>query len=83
MNKGRGSSTLRGQRNADSEPLDVGHRLRDAFAHKTGVILECACQYSHPKAAPVYNYLVRWDDGQVQAITEAAIRAEHGVTSVD
>jgi len=37
------------------------------------VVLEHACQYSHPKADPVYSYLIRWEDGQVSAISEGAL----------
>ena len=66
-----------------SEPLEVGREIRDLRENKTGVILEFACQYAHPKANPVYNYLVRWQDGQVQAINEAALAREFGLEVVD
>lgn len=66
-----------------SEPLEVGREVRDLRENKTGVIVESACQYAHPKANPVYNYLVRWQDGQVQAINEAALAREFGLEVLD
>jgi hypothetical protein len=41
--------------------------------------MDCACQYAHPKAQPVYNYLIRWEDGQVQAFTETALAKQFGL----
>lgn len=66
-----------------SEPLEAGREIRDVRENKTGVILESACQFAHPKAKPVYNYLVRWQDGQVQAINEAALAREFGLEVLD
>jgi hypothetical protein len=45
--------------------------------------VDYACQYAHPKAQPVYNYLIRWQDGQIQAITETALAREFGLDLVD
>jgi hypothetical protein len=56
------------------ERLDVGRKIHDTRENRIGVVLDTARQYSHPKAQPVYNYLVRWEDGQVQAISEHALR---------
>lgn len=59
--------------------LGVGDEIHDSQDSRAGVVLDTACQYSHPKAQPVYSYLVRWDDGQVQAISEAALSPEFGL----
>ena len=48
-----------------------------------GVITDYACQYAHPKAQPVYNYLIRWQDGQIQAVTETALEGDFGLTLVE
>ena len=55
--------------------LEPGQKVRDRNERNEGVVLEFACQYAHPKAAPVYNYLIRWQDGQVSAVSEAAFDA--------
>ena len=47
------------------------------------MILDFACQYAHPKAQPVYSYLIRWQDGQVSAVTEAAFGGDAGLELVD
>lgn len=52
--------------------LENGQKVRDTRDDTTGVVLDYACQYAYPKAQPVYSYLIRWQDGQVQAVTEAA-----------
>ena len=49
------------------ERLEAGQKVHDRQNDTTGVVLEYACQYAHPKADPVYSYLIRWQDGQVQA----------------
>lgn len=69
----RGTTSRFRRRPPRTEALETGQKLHDAREGKTGVVLDTARQYSHPKADPVYSYLVRWDDGQVQAITEAAL----------
>ena len=84
MKRSRGGSSDRPDRGeAKSEPLPAGQKIRDSRERRVGVILDHACQYSHPKAPPVYSYLVRWEDGQVQAFTEAAIGHAHGLELVD
>jgi hypothetical protein len=45
--------------------------------------LDYACQYAHPKADPVYSYLIKWDDGQVQALSEAAVGGPFGIEPLD
>ncbi len=64
-------------------PLEQGQKVRDTQNSNIGVVLEYACQYAHPKADPVYSYLIRWQDGQVQAVTEAAFQGSHGLKLVD
>lgn len=63
--------------------LAAGQKVRDPRDHSLGVVLDHACQYAHPKAQPVYSYLIRWQDGQVRAVTEAAFQGEGGLELVD
>ena len=65
------------------EPLAAGQKVRDSHNDSTGVVLDFACQYAHPKADPVYSYLIRWQDGQVQAVTETAFEGSSGLQVVD
>jgi hypothetical protein len=65
------------------EPLSAGRRVRDLQLQREGAIVDVACQYAHPKADPVYNYLIRWDDGQVQAFGASAFEAGHGLEPID
>jgi hypothetical protein len=65
------------------EQLEVGQKIRDTRHQQEGVVVDSACQYAHPKADPVYSYLVRWEDGQVLAISEAALSREHGIEVLD
>jgi hypothetical protein len=65
------------------EPFQIGREVRDRAANRTGTILDLARQYSHPKAEPVFSYLIRWDDGQVQAFSEQAFSSSHGLELVD
>ena len=44
---------------------------------------DSACQYAHPNAEPVFNYLVRWDDGQVSALTEHALDARGEIELIE
>ena len=64
-------------------PLPIGQKILDRRSERRGTIEESACQYAHPKADPVYNYLVRWEDGQVQAFTEFALDGSHGLELAD
>ena len=63
--------------------LDAGQKVRDARDNSEGVVLDFACQYAYPKAQPVYSYLIRWQDGQVQAVTEAAFQGASAIELVD
>jgi len=66
-----------------NEPLEIGQEIIDVRENKSGVITEHACQYAHPKAQPVYNYLIRWQDGQVEAFTETALQGDFGLKIAD
>jgi hypothetical protein len=66
-----------------SDPLEIGQEIRDLRDDKVGVITDYACQYAHPKAQPVYNYLIRWQDGQISAITETALEGDFGLVLVE
>ncbi len=70
-------------RQSSERPLEAGQRVRDGIQRKQGVVLEHACQYAHPKAPPVYSYLIRWQDGLVQAVTESAFQRDHGLEVLD
>jgi hypothetical protein len=63
--------------------LEAGQKVRDGRENLTGVVVDYACQYAHPKAAPVYSYLIRWQDGQVQAVSEAAFCGDGALELVD
>ena len=63
--------------------LEAGQKVRDVQDDSEGVVLDHACQYAHPKAQPVYSYLVRWADGQVRAYTEAAFYSDERFELVD
>jgi len=65
------------------ERLEAGQKVRDSQSDSMGVVLEHACQYAHPKADPVYSYLIRWQDGQVQAVTETAFDGRLGLQIID
>jgi len=65
------------------EPLADGQKFLDPSDRRTGIVTQHACQYSHPKADPVYSYLVRWEDGQVSAVSETAFTENHGLQLVD
>jgi hypothetical protein len=60
-------------------PIPDGTELFETSTGRRGEVLEHACQYAYPQADPVYHYLIRWDDGQVQALGEAAIGSGRGV----
>jgi len=71
----RGKTTMR--------RLETGQKVRDVQEDSVGVVLEFACQYAHPKAQPVHSYLIRWEDGQVSAVSEAAFFGGAGLELVD
>ncbi|HXV76258.1 MAG TPA: hypothetical protein VD788_08060 [Candidatus Polarisedimenticolaceae bacterium] len=57
--------------------------MRDRRTDRTGTIVEIARQYSHPKADPVFNYLIRWEDGQIQAVSEQAFSRGYDLEPAD
>ena len=63
--------------------LETGQKVRDRRDDNEGVVLDFACQYAYPKAAPVYSYLIRWNDGQVQAVSESAFQGGFGLELAD
>ena len=65
------------------EKLEPGQKIREIQTNLVGEILDHACQYAHPKADPVYSYLVRWEDGQVNALSETAFRSSGGYEILD
>lgn len=70
-------------RRKESKRLGSGQKVRDPQDRNVGVILDSACQYAHPKAPPVYSYLIRWQDGQVHAVTEAAFQGGGALELID
>ncbi|MDH3628853.1 MAG: hypothetical protein OEV00_09870 [Acidobacteriota bacterium] len=77
-------SRKRGSRdNEGGDPLVVGQRLRHRGSDRVGEIQDVASQFTHPKAKPVYSYLVRWDDGNVEAISEGAFTVTRDVELVE
>lgn len=81
LKKSRGNGASR--RSRSLERLEVGQKVHDSQAGLDGTVIDCACQYAHPKDDPVYSYLVQWEDGQVHAISELALEGHHGVELVD
>ena len=79
----RGPGSRQKRRQFVSTKLEVGQTIRDTRNEQEGTIVDCACQYAHPKADPVYSYLVKWEDGQVLAISEAALSGDTGFEPVD
>ncbi len=45
-----------------------------------GTVIDHARQYTHPQAAPIFIYMVRWQDGQVGSVSEAAFRPGGGLS---
>jgi len=59
--------------------FDAGQKVHDFYDNRGGQIVDVARQYSHPNADPVHNYLVRWDDGHVEALNERALTSSWGL----
>jgi hypothetical protein len=84
LKRGRHAGPSRPKRGGNSNgPLEVGRKVRDNDTSRTGTILDWACQYAHPKADPSYNYLIRWEDGQVEAFSSIALEGRYGIELVD
>jgi len=59
--------------------LEPGQKIHDVQGERDGEIVDIARQYSHPNADPVHNYLVRWDDGIIEALNERAFTTSWGL----
>ena len=55
-------------------PLSVGQEVWDRSSSMEGVVIDNASQFTHPQAAPIFIYMIRWQDGQVGSVSEAAFR---------
>ncbi len=74
------SDRPRHARNRAPMPVyDPGQKVHDLHGDRNGQIVDVARQYSHPSADPVHNYLVRWDDGHVEAFNERALTPNWGL----
>ena len=62
-----------------SETLEPGQKVRDANRDLVGVVLDRAGRYLHPRADPITVYLIRWDNGLVEALSEAAFQGDWGI----
>ena len=67
----------------ETDRFEAGQKVRDGHDDMLGVVLDYACQYAHPKAPPIYSYLIRWQDGQVSAVSETAFGGDSGLEAVD
>ncbi len=65
------------------EPIPNGTVIKDRHNSTQGEVIDHASQFTHPQAAPNYMYLVRWQDGQVTALSEAAIKPGYGLSLVE
>ena len=79
---GKGGSKHK-QRFRPAEKLEIGQKIHDTLGHQDGVVLDIARQYAHPKAPPIFSYLIRWEDGQVLAIAEAALSGQRRYQILD
>jgi len=79
VNRRRGRPHAGGSGQRADGPLAVGQRILDQRLQRQGTVIDVARQYAHPKADPVFHYLVRWDDGQVQALGEAVFDGDYGL----
>ena len=62
------------EKGKDRKPLPAGQEVLDRSTSMEGVIIDQASQYTHPQAAPIFVYMVRWQDGQVGSVSETAFR---------
>ena len=65
------------------EPIPNGTVIQDKLNSTHGEIIDNASQFTHPQAAPIFMYLVRWQDGQISSLSEAALKPAHGLTVGD
>ena len=83
MNRERNDPPASRRPSVRKAPLRIGQQIRDRRHGQTGVILDFACQYTHPGAEPVYSYLIQWEDAGVQALCEEALDGGHGFVVED
>jgi hypothetical protein len=62
------------EKSKDRKPLAEGQEVWDRRTSMEGVIIDQASQFTHPQAAPIFIYMIRWQDGQVASVSEAAFR---------
>jgi hypothetical protein len=62
------------EKTKDRTPLADGQEVWDRRTSMEGVIIDQASQFTHPQAAPIFIYMIRWQDGQVASVSEAAFR---------
>jgi hypothetical protein len=63
--------------------FDPGQKVHDLHNDRAGEIVDIARQYANPTADPVHNYLVRWDDGHIEALNERALTPGWGLEVED
>ena len=52
--------------------LGRGDWVWDGVGNVKGTVLDSACEYAFPGATPKFAYLIRWEDGRVEALSETA-----------
>ena len=71
------------RKRAPHKKLENGQQIYDRRNELNGVVLDFACQFAHPNADPVYAYLIRWEDGQIQAISQHAVEGNFDFELID
>ena len=79
MNRQRPKGPKRSRKRAPMPVYEPGIQVVDLDGDRSGTIVDVARQYSHPHADPVHNYLVRWEDGIVEALNERALASNWGI----
>ena len=74
---------MKRRKQQDLPVLDAGQKVNDTTHDRSGEIIDVARQYAHPNADPVHNYLVRWDDGDIEALNERAFTSSWGLELTD
>ena len=83
MRRDRSNGPRHPRNGAPIPVFDAGQAVHDVDGHRAGQIVDVARQYSHPNADPVHNYLVRWDDGMIEAFSERAMAPGSGLEVED
>ena len=79
MSRKRSDGPRRPRKAPDLPVYHPGQRINDLQGEREGEILDVAQQFSHPNADPVHNYLVRWEDGHIEALNERALTSGWGL----